>query len=118
EVLDRDRDAGEGTLVAGRDLIGLGESPLLTEGDEGVEVSVQALDRLVGALDELAGGHFSAANARRELARRPEHEVVLHSFLSSRIFVGTARAAYRAARAAYREIIAPHGSRTQPGSDP
>ena len=54
QVLDRDRNAGQRPVVAGLDRIRLGERTLLAERHERVQLAVQALDRLVGGLHQLA----------------------------------------------------------------
>ena len=71
-VLDREGHAGEGAdvLPGGDplvDALGLGQSPVTVDGDEGVERTVHRVDARQGRLGQFPGGHVPAGHAGDEL---------------------------------------------------
>jgi hypothetical protein len=74
-VLDRDRHAREGPLVAGRNRVGGGQRVVVEDVDERVELGIEGIDAVERGLDELARGELAGAHQLRELGRRAKEEV-------------------------------------------
>jgi dienelactone hydrolase len=74
-VLDCDRHAGEGALVARPHLVRRRERVFGEDVDERVELGVERLDAIERRLHELARGQLAGADEAGELARRAEEEV-------------------------------------------
>jgi hypothetical protein len=77
-VLDRDRHPGERTLIARGDRIRGAQRAVAVDLDEGAESRVERLDPLERLADQLARGALAIAHQRRQLARRPKHQLVAH----------------------------------------
>ena len=73
--LDRDRDAGEGPLVARLDRVGGRERAVGVDLDERVDGRLERLDALQRRRRHLARAQLPAAHVRGEIAHRHEHEV-------------------------------------------
>ena len=75
QVLDPDRNPGEGTFVAGADRVRGRQRALGVERNEGVQRRVERLDALERRLHQLTRGHLAATHEVAQLGDRAVEEV-------------------------------------------